>query len=340
MAGREHDWIRRADHEGARLARIQRRDALAGGLAGGLTTAVTGLTAAAVAVVAIPAVRDGRLAGVLLAAVILLSHGGLRGGAPAGHGRREHRRAAPAPRSASRTCSMRRRPWPIPPRPWTCRWTAPSNCAACAFATATSAHGARRRRPAPRSRPGGGPPRPQRLRQDDARRAAGALPRSRRRGRRARRDRRCAARPRTTCARPSASARRTRTCSPARWPRTWCWRGPARRRPSSSAPWRGSGSGRGSRRCPTAWRRGRRAWREGLRGQRRRIAAARLLLSPARFLIADEPAAHLDAERAAALVSELAREARAGRGVLVIAHEPYGLECFDKVFTLRAGRLD
>ena len=36
MAGREHDWIERADREGARLARMQRRDALAGGLAGGL----------------------------------------------------------------------------------------------------------------------------------------------------------------------------------------------------------------------------------------------------------------------------------------------------------------
>ena len=57
-------------------------------------------------------------------------------------------------------------------------------------------------------------------------------------------------------------------------------------------------------------------------------------------MIADEPAAHLDADGAAALIGELAREARAGRGVLVIAHEPYGLECFDKVFTLRAGRLD
>ena len=72
-------------------------------------------------------------------------------------------------------------------------------------------------------------------------------------------------------------------------------------------------------------------------GQRRRIAAARLLLSPARFLIADEPAAHLTRGGAD---GELADEARAGRGVLVIAHEPHGLECFDEVFTLRAGRLD
>jgi ABC-type transport system involved in cytochrome bd biosynthesis fused ATPase/permease subunit len=74
-------------------------------------------------------------------------------------------------------------------------------------------------------------------------------------------------------------------------------------------------------------------------GQRRRIAAARLLLSPARFLVADEPAAHLDPDGAAALMAELAREARAGRGVLVIAHEPHGLEAFDDVLVLGGGRL-
>jgi hypothetical protein len=39
-------------------------------------------------------------------------------------------------------------------------------------------------------------------------------------------------------------------------------------------------------------------------------------------------------------MGELAHEARAGRGVLVIAHEAHGLECFEKVFTLRDGRLD
>jgi ABC-type transport system involved in cytochrome bd biosynthesis fused ATPase/permease subunit len=75
-------------------------------------------------------------------------------------------------------------------------------------------------------------------------------------------------------------------------------------------------------------------------GQRRRIATARVLLSPARFLIADEPAAHLDACGASALVGELVSEARSGRGVLVIVHEPYGLEGFDEVFTLRDGRVD
>ena len=42
----------------------------------------------------------------------------------------------------------------------------------------------------------------------------------------------------------------------------------------------------------------------------------------------------------AALMGELADEARAGRGVLVITHEPHGLERFDEVLTLRQGRLE
>jgi ATP-binding cassette, subfamily C, bacterial CydC len=73
-------------------------------------------------------------------------------------------------------------------------------------------------------------------------------------------------------------------------------------------------------------------------GQRRRIATARLLLSEARFLIADEPAAHLDRHAATALLGELVREARSGRGVLVITHERHGLDRFDEVLTLRDGR--
>ncbi len=75
-------------------------------------------------------------------------------------------------------------------------------------------------------------------------------------------------------------------------------------------------------------------------GQRQRIAAARALLSPARFLIFDEPTAHLDREGAEALLAELAREAHlSGRGVLVITHETAGLDRFDRSLTLGAGRL-
>jgi ABC-type transport system involved in cytochrome bd biosynthesis fused ATPase/permease subunit len=71
-------------------------------------------------------------------------------------------------------------------------------------------------------------------------------------------------------------------------------------------------------------------------GQRRRIAAARLLLSPARFLIADEPAAHLDCH-APRRSWRARREARTGRGRVVIAHEPHGLDSFDEVLTAPPG---
>ena len=136
---------------------------------------------------------------------------------------------------------------------------------------------------------------------------------------------------------------RTPTCSPARSPRTSLLARPGAGAGETRArPGAGRASGRGSRRCPTAWPRT--VGEHGAKvsgGQRRRIAAARAAaLARRASSIADEPAAHLDASGAAALIGELAREARAGRGVLVIAHEPHGLECFDKVFTLRAGRLD
>jgi hypothetical protein len=36
--------------------------------------------------------------------------------------------------------------------------------------------------------------------------------------------------------------------------------------------------------------------------------------------------------------AELARDARAGRGVIVIAHDAHGLDAFDEVLTLRDGR--
>ena len=73
-------------------------------------------------------------------------------------------------------------------------------------------------------------------------------------------------------------------------------------------------------------------------GQRQRIAVARLLLSPARFLICDEPAAHLDPAGARALLEHLA--ALPGeRTVLVISHILCGLEAFDEILILEQGRI-
>lgn len=69
-------------------------------------------------------------------------------------------------------------------------------------------------------------------------------------------------------------------------------------------------------------------------GQRQRIAAARLLACDAAFLIFDEPTAHLDRASAQAVMSAAAGS---GRGVLVITHDEDALEGFDRVVTLAGG---
>lgn len=73
-------------------------------------------------------------------------------------------------------------------------------------------------------------------------------------------------------------------------------------------------------------------------GQRRRIALARALIAPARFLVLDEPVAHLDEISARRLLTDLA-EAPDDRGILVITHSTAGLEGWDEILVLEAGRI-
>jgi thiol reductant ABC exporter CydC subunit len=73
-------------------------------------------------------------------------------------------------------------------------------------------------------------------------------------------------------------------------------------------------------------------------GQRRRIALARTLVATSSFLILDEPAAHLDAPAAAELLEVLGK-ARNDQGILAITHTTAGLEAWDEILVLEAGRV-
>ena len=84
VAGREQDWLERTEEDDAEVVRLQRRDAISGGLAVGIVTFLAIFTAVAVAAVAIPAVTDGVMAGVLLAAVTLLALASFEGIMPLG----------------------------------------------------------------------------------------------------------------------------------------------------------------------------------------------------------------------------------------------------------------
>ncbi len=73
-------------------------------------------------------------------------------------------------------------------------------------------------------------------------------------------------------------------------------------------------------------------------GQRRRVALARALVADARFLVLDEPVAHLDAELGDRIMRRIV-ERRSPQGVLVITHETSALDAFDRVLCLERGRL-
>ncbi|MGD9694444.1 MAG: thiol reductant ABC exporter subunit CydC [Thermoleophilia bacterium] len=73
-------------------------------------------------------------------------------------------------------------------------------------------------------------------------------------------------------------------------------------------------------------------------GQRSRIALARTLVSRAPVLVLDEPTAHLDPAGTGAFVRDLL-DGAGDDSVLLITHSPIGLDRFDEVIVLHDGRI-
>ena len=335
--GREDDGAGRVAAAGDRLARLQRRDALAAGAAAAAGTLLANGAAVAVAAVGVVAVGDGTLDGVLLAAVVLLALGSFEAVTPLPDAARHLGASAKAAeRLAEITAAPAAVRDPAVPRPLAAGDLAledvrvryePGALWVLDGATLRLAPG---RRVALAGASGAG--------QDDDRPAARPLPRSRGRPGHARRGRPARAR-----------AARRAPGGPAGRP----GRLPVHRddRPQGAAgPPRGDrrrGRGRARRGRPGGVDR-LAAGRDRDAGGPRRLAGlrrpapahrarARAAL-PRPYLIVDEPTAHLDPAGGRAFLEHLAT-LPGDRAVLVITHELGGLERFDEVLWLREGRL-
>ncbi len=341
LAGREEDWLARAESSGRELARLQTRDAVATGLAEGLGTVVAVGTAVAVAAVAVPAVGSGALAGVLLAAVVLLALASFEAVAPLGAAAAQIDACADAALRLEETVD---RPPPVvdpeEPRPLPGAgdlelrdlrfryeeggpWILDGADLAVRQGRATALAGpsgsgkttvaellVRFLDPTEGTVALGGLD-VHEAAQDELRRAVLLSPQD------------CylfatTLRENVTLGRPGATDDEVEAVLARVGLGDWL----------AALP-EGLDTEVGERGARVSG------------GQRQRIATARALLAGARFLVFDEPTAHLDPAGARALLAELAATAgRTGAGVLVITHEPEGLEVFDELLALRGGRVE
>jgi putative ABC transport system ATP-binding protein len=74
-------------------------------------------------------------------------------------------------------------------------------------------------------------------------------------------------------------------------------------------------------------------------GQRQRVAIARALAADPKILLADEPTAALDAGSGRKVVALFTELARAGRGVVIVTHDPRILPLGDRIVHLEDGRI-
>ena len=337
LAGREEDWQRRADAESARLGRVLRGDALASGLAVGAAATLAAGAAAATAAVAVPAVHDGALAGVLLAALVLLAFASLEAVTPLSAAAASLDAVADA---AARLEDVTERPPPVvagtgdPPagdlelRGVRFRYgdgeplvldgvdlrLAPGRAVAIAGPsgagkTTLAELLVRFRDPTAGSVAIGGAD----LRELDPVRVRDAV----RLGAQEAYLFATSIGANVALARPGAGADEIAAALAAVGLEPWL-----RSLPDGLATEVGEAGAQVSG------------------GQRQRIAAARLLLCDARFLVFDEPTTHLDPAGAEELLTRLAGLAREQRrGVLVITHERGRLAAFDEVWQLAEGVL-
>jgi thiol reductant ABC exporter CydC subunit len=336
--GREAEWAERAAEADRRLVAVSRRDALAGGLAAGAGTLCAGALVLAVALVAVPAAHDGSLDAVLVAAVVLLALGAYEAVAPLPPAAQSLHACASA---AARLEEITEAPVPVrdPPRPRALppggELVAESVVLRYAARGAPALDGvslrvAPGRRVAVVGPSGAGkstlaellvrlrdPDRGVvRLGGRDIRELAQADVRAAvRLGDQDAHLFSATLRDNVVLARPGAGDDAVRGALERAGLREWLDALPA-----------GLDTFVGEEGAHVSG------------GQRRRIAVARGLLANCRVLVLDEPAAHLDPAGSRALLEGLA-DRDDPRGMLVISHAIAGLERFDEILVLEAGRV-
>ena len=337
VAGREEDWERRTADTGGRLARLMRRDAVASGLAAGLAEAVAAGAAVVMALVAIPAIGDGEIAGVVLAALVLLALASAEIFTPLGAAATSVDAVSDA---AARLDAITSRPDPVPepasPRPLPAAGplrmsgvdfsypgeseailnhaeltVSPGEAVALVGRSGTGkstiADLLTRFRDPDRGTVEFGGTDVRGLDSDELRKAVRLAPQD---------------------AHLFATSIRANLALAA--PEAGDDELTEALRATGLGPWLdalpdGLDTHVGE------------AGAQVSGGQRQRIAAARLLASDARFLIFDEPTGHLDAENAKKVVAAAIAAARDGRGVVVITHDESLLGGFDRVGRLTSG---